>query len=407
MNHPLMGAVGGSRRVGRWQQRGLCLLLVALALGSAAVGSGGSADEGVQLTPIVLRVARPPIPVLGSDGSYHVVYELELTNMTRRPAIIRHVDVLDATSGKVVQSLDADAVAARLVVRQDDPTPATLGPSQFGILYLHLALTTKREVPSRLAHRLLVAAEAIGPTPLHVTGGRTRPAPATDLVLNPPLRGRRFIAGDGCCDAIRHIRATLPIDGGLFTAQRFAIDWERLDDQYRIFVGNRANPASYIIYGAPVFAVAHARVIAAVDGLPDSPPGALPSNIPVDQADGNHVILDLGDGRFALYAHLKPGSVRVRPGQRVRRGHVLGLVGTSGNSSEPHLHFHVMDGPSALASSGVPYLIRGFRSTEKGVSTEAFDRAIETGQPLEVEPVGGLPTRKRSLPLDLWIVELD
>lgn len=78
----------------------------------------------------------------------------------------------------------------------------------------------------------------------------------------------------------------------MFTAQRFALDWEQLDDQYRILVGDRANPASYVIYGAPVFAVAHARIIAAVDGLPDSPPGSLPPNI---------------------------------PGQRVRRGQALGL----------------------------------------------------------------------------------
>jgi hypothetical protein len=403
----MRGPVGIGRRVGRWPKRGLYLLLLVLALGSAGVGAGGSSPEGVQLTPIVLHVARPPIPVLGSDGRYHVVYELEVTNMTRRPATIKQVDVLDAASGNIVQSLDADAVAGRLVVRQADPTPATLGPSQFGILYLHLALTTKREITFRLAHRLLVGADAIGPTPLRETGGQTRLAPATDLVLSPPLRGARFIAGDGCCDTIRHIRATLPLNGRLFTAQRFAIDWERLDDEYRIFVGDRANPASYVIYGAPVLAVAHARVIAAVDGLPDSPTGSLPSNIPIDQTDGNHVILDLGDGRFALYAHLKPGSVRVRPGQRVRRGHVLGLVGTSGNSSEPHLHFRVMDGPSALASNGVPYVIRSFRSTERGVSTEAFDRAIETGQPLDVGPIGGPPTRKRSLPLDLWIVEFD
>jgi murein DD-endopeptidase MepM/ murein hydrolase activator NlpD len=196
----------------------------------------------------------------------------------------------------------------------------------------------------------------------------------------------------------------LPING-LFTAQRFAIDWEQLDDRDRIFVGHRADPASYVIYGAPVFAVSHARVVEAVDGLPDSPPGSLPVNIPLDQADGNHVILDLGDGRFALYAHLKPRSVRVRTGERVSRGQILGLVGTSGNSSEPHLHFHVTDGPSALASNGVPYLIRGFQSAERGVSTEAYDRATETGQPLEVERVAGSPVRRRMLPLDLWIVD--
>jgi murein DD-endopeptidase MepM/ murein hydrolase activator NlpD len=146
-------------------------------------------------------------------------------------------------------------------------------------------------------------------------------------------------------------------------------------------------------------------VVTAVDGLPDSPPGGLPAGLPLEQADGNHVVLDLGDGRFALYAHLKPESVLVSKGQFVRRGQVLGLVGTSGNSSEPHLHFQVTDGPSTFASNGVPYLFRYFYSTARGVSTAAFDEAILSGEPIEVEPVPGEPLRLRALPLDLWIVD--
>jgi hypothetical protein len=70
---------------------------------------------------------------------------------------------------------------------------------------------------------------------------------------------------------------------------------------------------------------------------------------------GNHVVLDLGDGTYAVLAHLRRGSVRVRKGQRVRAGDVLGEVGNSGNSSEPHLHFHLMDGPRHMIAAGVPF----------------------------------------------------
>jgi hypothetical protein len=84
---------------------------------------------------------------------------------------------------------------------------------------------------------------------------------------------------------------------------------------------------------------------------------------------------------------------------------VLGLVGTSGNSSEPHMHFHVTDGPSPLASNGVPYLLRKFRATERGVSTAAFDRAIISAQPIEREPITGPLLRRWVLPLDLLIVD--
>jgi murein DD-endopeptidase MepM/ murein hydrolase activator NlpD len=139
--------------------------------------------------------------------------------------------------------------------------------------------------------------------------------------------------------------------------------------------------------------------------MPDSPPGALPANIGIEQADGNHVILDLGNGHYALYAHLAPNSVKVVQGQRVRQGDVLGLVGSSGNSSEPHLHFQVSDGPNPLASNGVPYLVGQFVSSQRGVSTEAFDQAIVDGQPLALQPLDGSSQHVSALPLDLSIVD--
>ncbi|NKZ02928.1 M23 family metallopeptidase [Actinomadura latina] len=70
---------------------------------------------------------------------------------------------------------------------------------------------------------------------------------------------------------------------------------------------------------------------------------------------GNSVTLDLGDGVHAVFAHLRRGSLRVAKGDRVRAGDVLGEVGNSGNSSEPHLHFHLMDRPRPLAAAGIPF----------------------------------------------------
>jgi hypothetical protein len=386
----------------------VCVALsIATVLGLAPVAlsvmaSAAPGEEAVQVTPVGMRVDNRPIPIKGSDSRYHVVYELVLTNFSSAKVTVDHLDVLDAHHGGIVASLGAEELAGRLVVRDTAAMPGSLGAAQVGLVYMHIVFETSDAVPQMLDHRLSVV---LGSQPFSKTAGRTSVAPPTDLVLDSPLRGVRFIAGDGCCDSVRHIRATLPLDGRQFTAQRFAIDWEQLDEQGRIYVGNPKDPVNYVIYGQPAYAVAEASVVTAVDGLPDTPPGALPVDIPIAQADGNHVVLDLGDGRYALYAHLKPGSVQVHKGMRVSRGQVLGLVGTSGNSSEPHLHFHVTDGPSPLASNGVPYLLRGFHSTERCVSTAAFDEAIVSGQPIKVEPVPGPPERVRVLPLDLWIVD--
>jgi hypothetical protein len=98
---------------------------------------------------------------------------------------------------------------------------------------------------------------------------------------------------------------------------------------------------------------------------------------------GNHVVLDLGDGVYAAFAHLKRGSVRVRRGRRVMAGEVLGECGNSGNSSEPHLHFQLMDHPSAVIAAGLPftfpYEADGERRTGVPGGSRAFEaRALDT-----------------------------
>jgi murein DD-endopeptidase MepM/ murein hydrolase activator NlpD len=199
----------------------------------------------------------------------------------------------------------------------------------------------------------------------------------------------------------------LQIDGALHVAQRFAVDWEQLDGEGRIYRGPRADVRSYAIYGKEALAVADATVASVMDGAPEQVPGAYPVGIDPAHADGNAVVLDLGHGAYALYAHLQPGSIRVAAGQAVRRGDVLGLVGNSGNSIAPHLHFHVMDGPSPLASNGLPSVLRGFTITGVATSTTAFDDAEATGEPLAVRRVAPATRHEAQMPLDLSVVGFD
>jgi murein DD-endopeptidase MepM/ murein hydrolase activator NlpD len=107
-----------------------------------------------------------------------------------------------------------------------------------------------------------------------------------------------------------------------------------------------------------VLAVADATVIGVVQRFPDQPIGKLSGNL--DYPGANTITLDLGSGVFAFYAHLKPGSLKVHEGEKVRRGQELALLGNSGNSTAPHLHFHVADGPAGLGANGTPYVFDVF-----------------------------------------------
>jgi murein DD-endopeptidase MepM/ murein hydrolase activator NlpD len=177
-----------------------------------------------------------------------------------------------------------------------------------------------------------------------------------------------------------------------------------LDAQSRIYAGPREKLESYAIFGKPVIAVADAVVASITDGLPEQTPGKYPTNISLDEADGNNVILDLGNGSYAMYAHMQPGSLRVHKGDRVKTGQVIGLVGNTGNSLAPHLHFQVMSGPSSLASNGLPYEIRDFQVTGKTPGTAGFDEAEEKGTPMPVTAMTPVMQVKGGLPLDQLII---
>ena len=90
---------------------------------------------------------------------------------------------------------------------------------------------------------------------------------------------------------------------------------------------------------------ADGTVVAMCNDLPEQVPGALPKDLPIGEADGNFVVLDIGRGNHVLYAHMQPGSVTVAAGAKVKRGDRLGKVGNTGNTQAPHLHLHVMGGP--------------------------------------------------------------
>jgi hypothetical protein len=363
-----------------------------------------SAKTLVESTPLVMQTVRKPIPFKGGDGHYHLVYELQLENYTGDTVSADQLNVLDAQNNTVIASLNAARIASRLVVRDRRAVPGELGASQLGLLYLHVISDHLQDIPRVVEHRLTMTSKD---NEVSATAARILVEAPTQLVIDAPLRGKRFIAGDGCCDSTRHVRATLAVNGQAFDSQRFAIDWEQLDPSARIYVGaDSKDPNSYVIYGQPAYAVADGRVIAAVGDLPNSPIGSFPAGLPIEQADGNHVVLDLGEGHYVLYAHFAPHSVQVHEGQFVHRGQVLGKVGTSGNSSEPHLHFQVTDGPSTFLSSGVPYLLPKFTATHAGASTKAFDQAIIDGKPIATVQLPGPSEHERELPLDLWIVDL-
>jgi hypothetical protein len=165
----------------------------------------------------------------------------------------------------------------------------------------------------------------------------------------------------------------------MHTAHRWALPEEFAYDIAKLGAGNSSHRGDglrfedYYAYGAPVLAAADGLVVATANDQPEDSgmmrrasesADAYGARIQQRQEAlltkgaggiaGNFVMLDHGSGEFSLYAHLQPGTVRVKAGDRVVVGTVLGQLGSSGNSTEPHLHFQVCDAPDPLACAGIP-----------------------------------------------------
>ncbi len=338
---------------------------VALSLVASTVASADSdtVRMGHRGAPSI-SVVGAPSPVLATDAHRHLVYEIVVDNTTRSQVRLDELEVRDPFTQGVLSAYRDDAITG-LMAGFRTPT-RTFAPGESDVLLLDVSLAAGQRAPARLEHRFVLTLSTDGGLTRRVTiaAATTRVDLRDPIRLGAPLRGRGLGVSNGCCSsASGHRRGLVEQDGRLLAPQRYAIDVVQVVDPLNIFAGDPARNDSHFVYGEPVIAAAPGRIVASRDGVPENTPPNRPPDIALDDLAGNFVTQDLGGGRFALYAHLQPGSVRVRPGQRVQRGEVLGLVGNSGNSTAPHLHFHVMDGPggpSGLVADGLPYVFDRF-----------------------------------------------
>ena len=318
-----------------------------------------------QLPPFLeLRIPKPPTVATAEHGSF-LAYELHVTNFAPQTITLRRVEVATAPGERRVLLALTDSTLLRAVTRPGTTLPPAERLKMAGgtraVVFLWVPVD-RSAVPQSLGQRVIIergSGDSLRTEELDGVSVSVAPEAAT---IGPPLRGGPWLTGNGPAPETGHRRGLIPIGGTPSIAQRFAIDYVKVGDDHQTFSGDRLKNTSYYAYGTDALVVADGRVVAVKDGIPENIPGPASRAVPItlETVGGNHVIVDIGGGRYAFYAHLQPGSLRVRLGDRVRKGQVVGLVGNSGNSTEPHLHFHISDGASPLGSEGLPYRQESF-----------------------------------------------
>ncbi|MGH9702148.1 MAG: M23 family metallopeptidase, partial [Candidatus Acidiferrales bacterium] len=330
------------------------------------------------------------------------------------PATLQKLEVLDAANPeKVLATFGGSDLLSHLRTTGSSPVEDTeMEFNSTRLFLIDLDFSAQDTLPRRLLHRVELLGGAAPsrkpatPAPLTYTAAPLQILMAR-IVIGPPLLGKGWVAANGCCGVTGvHRSSGLSVNGGIYFAQRFAIDWMQMDKTGKFVHGDSADVNNYTSYGADVIAVADGKVVSTLNSLDDQKPGTLPDpkTINVENVDGNHVVLDLGTGVYAFYAHLQNGSIKVAVGARVKRGQLLGKLGNTGNTSAPHLHFHLMDGPSVLGSQGLPYVIDSFVLAGQ-VPVAKFEAAagVEGDWGEGIFPT--LSPRKDQFPLDLAIVD--
>jgi len=211
------------------------------------------------------------------------------------------------------------------------------------------------------------------------------------ITYRAPVNGRWFVVASG--DVSQHHRWVV--------SSEYALDLARTNADMRTYTGDGARLSDYITFGQPILAAADGVVVAARNDRPDDEamlrqPGeafetymqrvaelqqAIIMQSGFEGAAGNYVLIRHANGEHSLYAHLKQGSVRVNVGDAVSAGAQIAETGSSGNSTEPHLHFQVIDGPDLNSARGLPVTFTGLRPEWAPIA----NRHLRSGDLMEQE----------------------
>jgi hypothetical protein len=323
--------------------------------------------------PLQLEMRVPFEPTAFPNGvRMHLLYELHLTNFATSPLYVSRIEVLDtdAATAEPIATFQTEQLAAIFQTvggktSTDQKNSFAIPDGRTAVIFMTIAFSRDSAIAYRLVHRV-VTTEAVA------TGAVIGTHHTTLHVLGPPLAGPDWLAADGPGNDPdnHHRRGILIFDGRPVISRRYAVDWKQVKEGVS-FSGDPLDKRSFYSYGKAVLAVADGRVVTARDGLPDNIPGhneAFHPAVPItlETVAGNTITIDLGDGQFAYYFHLQPGSLLVKEGERVRRGQVLARVGCSGDAREPHLHFEVTDSSKPIAGEGLPYVIDRYSTISAG-----------------------------------------
>ncbi|NER14866.1 peptidoglycan DD-metalloendopeptidase family protein [Leptobacterium flavescens] len=340
-----------------------------------------------------------------ADNKRNLFYELTVLNNRRIPFTLQKLEIYDTKKPEApIAEFDTDYLSVnfqRHGIDRDSNTLELKG-NQFGVVNIWLSLDGSDTIPGQVFHKLIFErTKSNGETTIHpMEVALMDIPPPTEITLAAPFKKGKWMYGAAIHQGSRQIT-----EGKTSYPQRYAIDWLMLDEEGAFVKDEKAKNENWTSYGVELLAVADGTVVDVKDGIIENIPvsGKMAVTMTRQTIAGNYIVLDIGNDVYAFYAHLIPNSLRVKKGDTVKQGQVIGLLGNSGNSDAPHLHFHLeTKSKITLGGEGIPYHFKEFSQLKK-FTNEEFESLLE----LSKIPLDNLNPSKRlnELPIGTGIVE--
>lgn len=322
---------------------GINLTLVQKTITTAQVHATGMEVQLPAQTKLVNIAGKPT-----------VYYELYITNLSTDTVVLKSLTVNNARTAAIYCSAAGNQLKSIYKIRDSSGNTQSenLLPGIAAVMFLEYSLPKK--TTTVVTHTIVYITPSTAKE-VAIKTSELKLDSKNNIVVGAPLKGGPWAAVYEPAWVRGHRRVIYTENGTAKIPGRYAIDFIKLDSNGRYAKASEDSVANWFGYGEKVLAVSDGVVASVADSFLESITISKHGTVPPYKATGNYVSLKIRTNCFVFYEHLKPGSIVVKPGQKVKKGQVIAQLGFTGQSTGPHLHLHMADADSPLGAEGLPF----------------------------------------------------